>query len=93
MCIVNRAQIAQEILDYLFQHKDAQDTLEGIVQWWFLEQRIRTRKAEVEMALRDLITKGLIVERRGGDAKTRYGINHQKIEEISELVKTNDEAK
>jgi hypothetical protein len=31
---MNKAQISNEILAYLVEYPQAQDTLEGIVEWW-----------------------------------------------------------
>jgi Tfp pilus assembly ATPase PilU len=86
MCIADTAQTAHEILAYLAEHEDAQDTLEGIVEWWLLEQRIRSRTAEVEKALDNLIAQRLILARQGRDARTHYGINPQKDREIRGLL-------
>ena len=86
MCIADTAQTAHEILAYLAEHEDAQDTLEGIVEWWLLEQKIRSRTAEVEKALENLIAKSLIIARTGRDARTRYCINPQKDREIHGLL-------
>jgi len=36
----------QEILEYLRKHPEASDTLEGIAEWWLLNQRIPTRCKE-----------------------------------------------
>jgi hypothetical protein len=86
MCNADTAQTAHEILAYLAEHEDAQDTLEGIVEWWLLEQKIRSRTAEVEKALDDLIADSLILVHKGGDARTHYCINPQKVREIRERI-------
>src|SRR5258706_16211837 len=49
-----------EILEYLLRNPDAGDTIEGIVEWWLLEQRIvhaleATRKSLDELVARDLL--------------------------------------
>ena len=36
-----RLQEALKILDYLKRYVSSEDTLEGIAQWWLLEQEIR----------------------------------------------------
>ena len=74
MCIREKSQVAREILAYLAAHPDAQDTLEGIVEWWLVEQRIVQQTAAVREALAELVAQGLLVERRGHDARTRYRI-------------------
>jgi hypothetical protein len=86
MCVTDSAQTAQQILTYLVNHEGAQDTLEGIVEWWLLEQKIRTRMAEVETALDYLISEGLILVRKGIDARVHYCMNNRRQEEICKLL-------
>ena len=81
-------KIGNEILEYLIDHPEAQDTLQGIVEWWLLEQTIKFKKTQVEKALAELIAKGLIIEKKGSDSQTRYRINHRKHKDIQILLKT-----
>jgi hypothetical protein len=74
--------IANEILAYLVKHPEAQDTLEGITEWWLLEQRIRYAVAEVDGALNKLVADGLLVIRQCADGRTYYGLNRAKEREI-----------
>jgi DNA-binding PadR family transcriptional regulator len=74
--------IADEILAYLVKHPEAQDTLEGITEWWLLEQRIRSAVAEVDGALRNLVAQDLLVTRRCADGRTYYALNRAKEREI-----------
>jgi hypothetical protein len=74
--------IADEILAYLVKHPEAQDTLEGITEWWLLEQRIRSAVAEVDGALRNLVADDLLVKRECADGRTYYGLNRAKEREI-----------
>jgi len=80
-------RVAHEILAYLVEHPDAQDTLEGIVQWWLLEQRIKRQTAKVKEALAELVAKGLVLERKGKNARIYYRINRRKYGEIRALLK------
>lgn len=80
-----RSRVAGEILAYLVEHPDARDTLEGIVQWWLLEQEIKKWVAEVKAALADLIGEGLVIEERGADAKLHYRLNQPLAEEAGLL--------
>lgn len=84
---VGKSQVAYKILAYLTEHPKAQDTLEGIVEWWLLEQKIKRRIAEVKKALAELVTKGLVVERKGKDSRSYYRINRLKYREISDYLK------
>ena len=79
-------EASYEILSYLARNPDAQDTLEGVVEWWMFEQKIRSRTSQVELALAQLVAKGLIVKRKGKDARTHYRVNRRKLREISSIL-------
>lgn len=85
--INDKSQIGNEILVYLVDHPKAQDTLEGIVEWWLLERKIKYETARVQEALSELVAKGLIVEMKGPDSQIHYRINKSKYEEIKKLIK------
>ena len=86
MCIVDKSTISRNVLAYLVDHQDAQDTLEGIVQWWLVEQKIKQQTATVTEALQDLVGRGYLLELRGIDSRTRYRINPLKSQEIMTFV-------
>jgi hypothetical protein len=67
---------------YLIEHPEAQDTLEGITEWWLLEQRIRYAVTEVDAALTNLVADGLLLTRQCADGRTYYGLNREKEREI-----------
>ena len=79
-------RIAHEILAYLAEHPDAQDTLEGIAEWWLLERCIRRRLDEVQEAIGVLVSEGLVTERIQADAQPRYQVNPQRLPQIEELL-------
>jgi len=79
--------IADEILAYLVEHPEAQDTLEGITEWWLLEQRIRHAVAEVDGVLHDLVAGDLLVTRQCADGRTYYGLNRAKEREIRRYLR------
>ncbi len=66
---VDSKLIAREILTYLREHPDAQDTIEGISQWWMLERNIKNQVGILREALASLVEDGLIVEE-----VNRYGL-------------------
>jgi hypothetical protein len=74
--------LADEILAYLVQHPQAQDTMEGIVEWWLLERRIRYAIADVEAALRELVGKDFLVVRQFSEGRMYYRLNREKEREI-----------
>lgn len=81
----HRSRIADEILAYLVEHPNARDTLEGIVQWWLLEQEIKKWTAEVKAALAGLVGEGLVIEERGADTRVHYRLNQPLAEEVGLL--------
>jgi hypothetical protein len=80
--------IANEVLAYLVEHPEAQDTMEGVTEWWLLEQRIRHAVADVDTALRDLVSDDLLVARQCADGRTYYGLNRAKEREIRRYLRT-----
>jgi hypothetical protein len=81
-----RSPIFYEILAYLVEHPEAQDTMEGIVEWWLLEQRIKRQTSRVKATLTELIALGLVLERKGRDRRVHYRINRRKAAEIRRLL-------
>jgi predicted transcriptional regulator len=90
-CTTERSEIVRDLLSYLIDNPDAQDTLEGIVEWWLLERKIENRTAKVREALTELVASGLILEREGSDSRPRYLINTRKQEEIRKLLERRSE--
>jgi len=87
LLINDESKIGNEILAYLVEHPKAQDTLEGIVEWWLLERKIEFETARVKEALSKLVARGLILEKNGSNSKIHYRINQSKYEEIKGLFK------
>jgi len=87
MCEAEKLQTSHEILAYLAENPDAEDTLEGVVEWWLLEQRIKHLAARVEEALAELVAAGLVLERKGRDLRSHYRINPGRLEDISARLK------
>ena len=74
--------IADKVLAYLVQHPQARDTMEGIVEWWLLEQRIQRATTDVETALSDLVRKDFLITHHCSDGRISYGLNREKEREI-----------
>jgi hypothetical protein len=80
------SRIAYEIVSYLADHSRAQDTLDGIIEWWLLERHIKYQIAKVRDALRALVKDGLVLEHRMQNLPPRYGINRDKAPEIRKIL-------
>lgn len=79
-------QAASKILRYLMDNPKAKDTLEGIVNWWLLQQDIKQSVALIRKAVDGLIHKGFLLERQGNDRTKYYQVNHEKLSEITALI-------
>jgi hypothetical protein len=74
--------LTQRLLDYWVQYPEAQGTLEAIVEWWLLEQRIQQAATEVRSVLSELVAHGVVVERQQPDGRICYRLNREKEAEI-----------
>lgn len=81
-----KVQLAYEILQYLIDNPNAQDTLEGIVSWWLLERAIKHQTVLVKEALTTLLEGGLVIARQGSDSRTHYKINRRQRKKIILLL-------
>lgn len=82
----NDRSLADDVIRYLSEHPEAQDTVEGIVQWWLLEQRIRDSMADVTAALEEVMAQNLVLSRRGMDGRMHYRLNPDMKSEISQRL-------
>jgi len=84
--VIDKSQIGNEILAYLVDYPQAQDTFEGIVEWWLLERRIKYETALVKKALAELIAAGMLLEAKGSDSQIHYRINQSRYQKIRKLL-------
>jgi hypothetical protein len=66
---------APEILDYLARQPEAQDTIEGILQWWVLDSCIRSWASRIAETVAKLVEQGLLEEKPSPDGKTFYHLS------------------
>jgi hypothetical protein len=81
-----RPETGYRILKYLVENPNAQDTLEGIVEWWLLDRFTASHAATVKEALVALVVADLVLERRGKDTRVYYKLNRRKLKEISAFL-------
>jgi len=74
--------VKKRILSYLVRHPDAQDTIEGIVNWWLLEERIVSIAKDVEEALSSLVNDGWLLKIVREDKQESYKVNMDRLPEI-----------
>ncbi|HVQ35982.1 MAG TPA: hypothetical protein VMS31_00520 [Pyrinomonadaceae bacterium] len=87
MSETDRTHILSAILEYLLKNPHAQDTLDGIYQWWLPQQRIRTDRATLTGALGELVRRKLIVQSKRRDSQIHYRINVRRSQEIEAVLK------
>jgi hypothetical protein len=68
----NCEQISELIVSYLGTHHEAQDTLDGIVNWWLTFERIEQSTHAVADILEGLLRQGIITMRVSGDGAILY---------------------
>ncbi len=81
------SHLAHQILGYLAEHPLAQDTLEGITEWWLLDREIVQQISAVTSALEELVAKGLILETRAKDSRTHYRLNPNTLGDVLDILK------
>lgn len=86
MCDLDSEQIKNQILLYLTQHTEAQDTFEGICEWWLLEQQINFQVKNVKEAITYLTKQKLLLQKKSPDARTYYRINRHKLKKIRAML-------
>ena len=74
------------ILRYLVENPNAQDTLEGVVEWWLRDKYTKRNVMRVKEALEELVSADLILQRQGKESRIYYKINPQKLKEIKALL-------
>jgi hypothetical protein len=78
--------ITDQLLAYLDENPQAQDTLEGLV-WWLLERRARFYTTRVKEAIAELVAQGLVLERQGPDGQIHYRLNPRRRRQIRARLK------
>ncbi len=77
-----------EILECFARHVDRQDTMEGVAEWWLLENRIEWTVAEVKAALDELVSQRLVLEKHGVDGRAYYRINRRLRKKVRALLQS-----
>lgn len=80
-------ETAKEILRYLVDHPEAEDTLEGIARWWLERRRIDQTVDEVGESLDLLVARGMVEVRLEKTRLARYRMNGDKRKQIATFLK------
>ena len=89
-----RRVLFQQILNYLIQHPDAKDTVEGILKWWLPGRKIEWGNEQVQEVLDFLVAEGWLVKRILPSSQELFSLNQKGRNEIKVFLKAleNDKA-
>jgi hypothetical protein len=76
-------------VNYLAEHPQATDTLEGIAEWWVMREQVRVDVQLLERVLRRLTAEGLLEETYGG-AQVRFSLRKRPDRDEREEPKCQD---
>ncbi len=74
-------RVANEILAYLTENPVAEDTLEGIIQWWLTDHKILYQTNLVKEVVTELVNRGLLIARKNRDSLVHYHLNRNSYHE------------
>jgi hypothetical protein len=72
-------KLARQILRYLREHPEAQDTFEGIMVWWVSERAIKHWLPQVRRSLAALVARGYLEKRTAADGRVFYRLNQSRV--------------
>jgi hypothetical protein len=79
-CWWSEADISQAVVDYLAEHPQAMETLEGIAEWWIMRLQVRVNVELLEKVLYQMTEEG-VLERVGRGERALYHLSRSKTPE------------
>lgn len=83
-----REEVAKQVLRYFLRNPQSADTLEGIVRWRLLEERIHHTLVETQSALEQLVAERYLRVVSVSASEKIYTLNTTKRKEAEEFVGT-----
>lgn len=80
---------APEILDYLFRHPDAQDTIDGILHWWVLDACIRKWTPKIAATVKQLVEGGFLEQKPSADGHVFYRLSPKYLATLPQRLSQN----
>ncbi len=68
-------QVVNEILTYLAENPRAEDSLDGIIQWWLTDHKILYQTNLVKEVVNDLVNRGILIARENRGPLVQYRLN------------------
>ena len=78
--------LTYQVLSYLIENPKAEDTLEGVLHWWLLQERIGYEMKRVKQALEELAVRNFVTEVNGPENRIFYRINEAQRNEIEAFL-------
>jgi hypothetical protein len=75
------------ILQYLVEHPEAKDTVEGIINWWLPTNSIIWEIGKLQEVLDFLVSRGWVIEREIIPSTKIYSVNSNCLDEINSVLR------
>src|SRR5437867_11391200 len=85
--VSHQQPVLREILQYLVEHPDAKDTIDGVVWWWLPRGCLNYRDEEVRHALNRLVSRRWLVASRITKSTVVYGVVAARLGHIRRFLK------
>jgi hypothetical protein len=78
--------LVSSLMRYLLENPDAKDSVEGIATYWLPNARSLAHGPHIQAILTQLLTAGWITEIELPGTPKLYGLNRQRVEEITQAI-------
>lgn len=75
---------------YLQTNPEAKDTLQGIAEWWLLQEKIAAAVDQVSNAVKWLVANGYLVEKQIPGSTVYYEINPARRDDVLKFLAENE---
>jgi hypothetical protein len=79
--------VIRHVLQYLVDHPDAKDTIQGILRWWLSGGPAACEEEAVQGALDALVARGWLTQRQTTSSQQLYGLKKERLEEIKAFLR------
>jgi hypothetical protein len=84
--IMSDNELKISILRYLSKHPESRDTIEGIVTWWLMRERIDSSLMKITSAVDELVAEDILVPKGNALLSRTYSLNKEKLSDILKLI-------